>query len=113
MEYIAVYTALLDHPKTLALSDREFRVLMRCWLYAGRHDTHGYVPELASKALGFNAKVRSTLEADGWLDRNGAGWAIHDWDEHQQALIKAIERKHAKREKDRERIAGKRADVAH
>jgi hypothetical protein len=74
---------LPDHPKVAELSDRAFRALIASWCYAARFETDGYLPEQAQRAVGMNNKLAGELEAAGLLHRNGAGWHVHDWDEHQ------------------------------
>lgn len=102
MDYIAVYTAVLDHPKALRLSDRAFRALVSTWLYAGRHETDGHVPQAAVGLLRMTPRVVLELEQGGWLHRNGSGWEIHDWDHHQQPLEDAQERRRRARTRMRD-----------
>lgn len=101
MEYVRLYTALLTHPKWLALSDAAKALLVQAWIYAGAQETDGYVHEEACKVIRVRPKVADELEAAGWWTRNGAGWDLNDWDEHQESA-REIKRR---RQKNRERQA--------
>jgi hypothetical protein len=83
VDWLKLSVDLPDHPKVAELSDRAFRALIASWCYAARFETDGYLPEQAQRAVGMNNKLAGELEAAGLLHRNGAGWHVHDWDEHQ------------------------------
>jgi hypothetical protein len=84
VDWLKLSVDLPDHPKVAELSDRAFRALIASWCYAARFETDGYLPEQAQRAVGMNNKLAGELEAAGLLHRNGAGWHVHDWDEHQR-----------------------------
>lgn len=109
MDYIRLYTALLTHPKAEGLSDRAWRVLTLAWLYAGQHETGGRVPPEAKRFIRMTPTSEAELSERGWLHRNGNGWVLHDWEDHQAAVDelseirrKARERKAAERQRRRE-----------
>ena len=112
MDYIRLMTNLSEHPKWLTTGHVGRSVLIGIWLYCGRMETDGYIPGPAARREGLTPKVATELEERGWLHRNGDGWHVHDWDEHQPSAIAykeegerrramARDRKRAERERKR------------
>lgn len=83
MDYVKLWTAVLTHPKWLALSDRAKTLLVQSWMYAGQAETNGHVPDSARRIIGHTPKSAVELEEHGWWHRNGSGWVLHDWTDHQ------------------------------
>jgi len=82
------------------LSDRAYRGMTYLWGYAMRHETGGRVPPNAARIVPrVTPAVLRELEQRRFLHRNGTGWVIHDWDEHQGEALKVQE----KRVRDAER----------
>ena len=97
MAWLRIDDGMMEHPKILGLSDREFRVHMNALCYTGRRrDPH--VPTQALPILQGTRKHANRLEDVGLWDRNGDGWVIHDWEDYQSAKTGA-ERQSAWRRK--------------
>lgn len=104
MEFIHVMTKLRDHPKWLATSRVARSVLVDMWLYCGHMETNGWVPAAAARKEGLSPKLATELESRGWIHRNGDGWYIHDWEEHQVSPERIAEKRRLARiRKQRER----------
>jgi len=89
------------------LSDRAYRGMTYLWGYAMRHETGGRVPPNAARIVPrVTPAVLRELEQRGFLHRNGTGWVIHDWDEHQREALKLQE----DRQRERERAKRRRAE---
>lgn len=101
MDYIRLMTCLPEHPKWVDTPPAAVKVLIQLWCYCGRNETDGYVPAQAAKREGLSKRMAGELEALGWLERNGAGWYVHDWTDHQPSKEQLARR----REKARERVA--------
>ena len=81
MAWLKIDDGMMEHPKILGLSDREFRVHMKALGYtARRRDPH--VPRKALPMFEASMRHAARLEESGLWDRNGDGWVIHDWDEY-------------------------------
>lgn len=79
------------------------------WGYAMRHENGGRVPSDAAKFIpDVTTKRLAELEEKGWLHRNGDGWVIHDWEEHQEDALKIQDRK--RKDRDRKRRERRRDD---
>lgn len=105
-EWVRLYTSLLTHPKAEPLSDRAWRSLTLSWVYAGQHETGGHIPDAARRVLRATDRVAAELEAAGWWERNGDGWHLHDWSEHQEgvdALAEMRRRAAARKAEERRR----------
>lgn len=100
MAWIRVDDGMMEHPKILALSDREFRAHMAALCYTGRRrDPH--IPVTSLHLFGATVKVAKRLTDVGVWDVNGDGWVIHDWHEFNGAKTPA-ERSRAFRERHRD-----------
>lgn len=94
------------NPKVAQLSDGAYRAMTYLWGYAMRHETGGYIPEIALKLVPKVTKGRiSEMERFGFLERNGAGWHIHDFEENQKEAIRLQEARERERERGRKRRA--------
>lgn len=102
MEYVRLYTAVLTHPKWMVLSDSAKALLVQAWIYAGLQETDGFVPDSAAKVVGVKPKAAVELESAGWWARNGTGWDLNDWQDHQVNADELRDR--------RERLRGKWAE---
>jgi hypothetical protein len=114
VDWLKLSVDLPDHPKVAELSDRAFRALIASWCYAARFETDGYLPHQAQRAVGMTAKLAGELEAAGLLHRNGSGWHVHDWDEHQPTAEEIARRRvmAAKRQASyRRRLRGEEGDA--
>jgi hypothetical protein len=102
MDWIKAYCDLLTLPKWIALSDRAKALLVQAWLFAGKAETDGYVPDSAKRLIGWSAAADRELEGV-WWHRNGAGWVLHDWEDHQVSADDIREQRERRRAGDRER----------
>jgi hypothetical protein len=93
MEYIRLMTKLRDHPKWLATKPLGRSALIGIWLYCGHMETNGNVPVAAARREGLTVKLAAELEELGWLHRNGEGWHVHDWEEHQVPAERLAEKR--------------------
>lgn len=84
MDYIRLWTDLRSHPKWIALSPRAKAVLIESFMWAGEYETDGHLPDATRKVIGATAAVVRELEANAWWHRNGSGWLINDWSDHQR-----------------------------
>lgn len=101
MDFIRLITKLSEHRKWMDTSGNAAKVLINLWCYCGRNETDGYVPAPIAKREGLTKRIAEELEGVGWLHRNGDGWHVHDWTEHQPTAEQMAE----KRRKGRERVA--------
>jgi hypothetical protein len=106
VDWFKVQADIGSSAKVDELSDRAYRGMTYLWGYAMRHETDGRVPPNACRIVPrVTAGVMRELEEHGFLHRNGAGWVIHDWEEHQEEALRLQERKRrdAERKKDERR----------
>lgn len=105
MPWIKLDTSFYQHPKTAELLSQRggpeaIIALQRMWCWAGGQDATqaraGKVSDAMCRQLHVTNRQAIMLSEAGFLQRNGTGWLIHDWDDHQGALI-------AKRDRDRRR----------
>jgi hypothetical protein len=108
MDYVRSWCQLITSPKWQALSYRARVVIHQAWMYAGLHETRGYVPDSARKFIDWSPAVESELEG-AWWHRNGSGWQIHDWADHQVDADEIRAKRERARELDKQRKAAKRA----
>lgn len=108
--WFKVVSVLATSEKWDALTDGAARAIVNIWCYTAQHSpSEGRVPTNIHRLVpGVTPKRVEELEAGGWLDRNGTGWIVHDWHEHQSDVV-AFERRRAK---DRERKAAKRREAS-
>jgi hypothetical protein len=100
MDWFKVAADIGTSAKVDELSDRAYRGMTYLWGYAMRHETGGRVPPNAARIVPrVTPAVLRELEQRGFLHRNGTGWVIHGWDEHQGEALKVQE----KRVRDAER----------
>lgn len=99
MTWLKVDDAMPEHPKIVGLAPATKWALMELWCYCARHRTNGKVPEGAVKRMA-SAKVLRELDQAGLIHRNGTGWLIHDWLDHNVSAEDA----EAKRLADAERL---------
>lgn len=86
MEHIRLMSNLSEHPKWLDTSHHGRSVLIAIWCYCGRNETDGQIPEAAARREGLTTKLAGQLEELGWIHRNGVGWYVHDWEDHQVSV---------------------------
>jgi hypothetical protein len=84
-----------DHPKTVELSDRAFRLLVEAWCFSARTGCDGALTEAQARRL-FPAKILTELLEIRYVDRTETGYQMHDYTDHQMTAAEAEER-HAKR----------------
>lgn len=82
--YIKVHDGIEDHPKTAALSDKAFRLLVTTWGWCSRHRTDGQVPIAVWNKRGTKA-ARDQLVAAGLAILNDRCVVMHDYLEHQRS----------------------------
>jgi hypothetical protein len=109
VDWLKLSVDLPDHPKVAELSDRAFRALIASWCYAARFETDaGHVPDSPSRRLGLTPAVARELEEAGLMHRNGTGWHVHDWTEHQVDPAEMREKRDRRRAQWRESKQRKR-----
>lgn len=110
MPWIKLDTDFYRHPKTAELLAQRggaeaVIALQQMWCWAGGSDSpqgrDGYVSDSVARMLGVTKRHAQLLEDAGYVHRNGAGWHLHDWNDHQGALLD-------KRVRDRENVARRR-----
>lgn len=77
MTWVRLDDGFADHPKTIGLSDRAFRLHVRALCYCSRHLTDGAVP----KGFG-DVRVVRDLVAVGLWDETEQGYFVHDYLEY-------------------------------
>lgn len=106
MPWIKLDTGFFQHPKTAELlaqpkGAEAVAALMRIWCWAGSQDVQaareGHVSDAMARQIHVTTKQAELLEASGFLHRNGNGWHIHDWCDHQGSLLDKRERDNKKR----------------
>lgn len=107
MDWFKTTSSFWAHPKIAALKDRHFRVLVSLWGYSAQHDTAGHVPDFAVRLVAARPSDMAALVDAGLMHRNGNGWVIHDWDDHQRAAVAH----HKKKTHDKEQAAARRANA--
>lgn len=111
MDWFKVDASIWANPKVEDLSDRAYRAMTYVWGYAAARETDGHVPHNIDRLLPrVTPKALAELEERGFLDRNGNGWHIHDWEEHQVDPEEIRARRDARRSQWRESKARRRAD---
>jgi hypothetical protein len=108
MDYVKLYTRVLTHPKWIGLSPKAKVLLVQAWMWAGDGETDGHVPDAARALVGHPPATAQELEAAGWWHRNGSGWHLHDWSDHQRtkdqmAQARAGVRQRVNRHRERRR----------
>lgn len=102
MDWFKVDAAIWANPKVEDLTDRAYRAMTYVWGYAMQRETGGSVPHNIARLIPrVTPKALTELEEQGFIDRNGNGWHIHDWDHHQAEAL-AIQEKR-KKDADRKR----------
>lgn len=94
-----------DHPKVLALSDREFRVVVSALCYVQRYRTHGHIPRQALRQIGATIKLAGRLVLIGLWELDGNGWAVHDWHLYnsRESLDRGLNAERQRRYRERQR----------
>lgn len=111
MDWFKVEARIGTNEKVDDLSDGAFRSLIHIWGYAMQHENGGRVPANAPRLIPrVTARRLEELVAAGFIHPNGAGYVIHDWDEHQEEALKLQEKRKldAARKRD-ERAAQRKA----
>lgn len=91
MTWIKLDTQIFRHKKMLALSDAHQLAYLRLLTWAGESADDGHIPDYALKVIPMTPTAARSLEGVGLLSRNGSGWIIHDWTDHQGSLIRRRE----------------------
>lgn len=94
--YIRVHDGIEDHPKTAALSDKAFRLLVTTWGWCSRHRTDGRVPVAVWKKRGTKG-ARDELERAGLVEPGEGHMVMHDYLEHQRSAELIAEKVEAKK----------------
>lgn len=82
MAWLKIDDGMMEHPKILGLTDKEFRVHMHALCYTGRR-REPHIHKTALPILCATPKQAGKLADAGLWDVEGDGWVIHDWDEYQ------------------------------
>lgn len=91
MSWVKLDDSFAEHPKILALTDREAMVHIRALCYAGRR-REPHIPAAALRLLNATPKIAGELVRVGLWDVNGDGWVIHDWEAYQARPMTNSER---------------------
>lgn len=103
MDWFKVEADIAYNPKIDELSHVEYRVLTYLWGHAMRQENGGHTPARISRLVPYaTARVIESLENKGFLHRNGEGWVIHDWEEHQHDALIAQDKKRRDAQRKRE-----------
>lgn len=114
---LSEHTKILDTAALWGWKRREVAGLLQAlWTWAARVTTDGHVtitPGIIRSVLEWDGdcdQLLADLVSSRWLDKNGDGtYQIHNWDEHQGALVDA---KEAHRLVEANRRAAKKAEIA-
>lgn len=102
--WFAVDNSVVDHPKVMRLAaclnePLALAYVIRLWAWAQKYAPMGLIdadiaPEL-ERAIGWKGEPGALIDAAakvGLLDRMAAGFLVHDWEEHQGALVQKSKR---------------------
>lgn len=97
--YIRLHDGMPDHPKVVGLSDRAFRLYVESMCWCSRYLTDGTIPAAAMRRMHAWSQSAISELAEAGLVENGvpAGWAIHDYTEHQRTSAAVAEFRESKR----------------
>ena len=93
--WIKLHTDLMQHPKTARVlgargGANAFVGLISVWCWAGGNDMQeardGHITDPMLRRLGVTKQQAGVLEDAGFLTRNGDGYHLHGWDQHQGKL---------------------------
>lgn len=88
---------VMGHPKIQTLSDKAFRTWVGCLVYAGLHETDGWIP---LRQLRHERRELAELVRAGLLERQGPeGFQIHDWSDYQPSRAEVIKRREQGKER--------------
>jgi len=105
--WIRLYTDILNHTGVQRLSALAFKTLVGLWCIAGKQQHNRLPPAsevawmLRTEEAALSAQFEE-LEHAGLLDREGADWLVHNWQDRQQASDSSAGRVRAYRERKRE-----------
>ncbi|HET6290466.1 MAG TPA: hypothetical protein VFG15_27430 [Amycolatopsis sp.] len=94
--YIRVHDGIEDHPKTAALTDKGFRLLVTTWGWCSRHRTDGRVPLAVWKKRGTKGS-RDELVRARLVEVHDDHVMMHDYLEHQRSSEFIAEKIEAKK----------------
>jgi hypothetical protein len=83
-EYVRIDVLLPDNPKLDGLSAAAKWTLVELWCYCGQHLTDGHVRDAKWKQFG-TPNIRRQLVEHGLAERNGSGYLMHDYLDHQRS----------------------------
>ena len=104
MSWVKVSDGLATHPKVLAAGQAAAWLHVAGLCYAAQHLTDGAIPDSSLSGLGQFTRGRVRKLADrlvevGLWERNGAGYAIHDYLDYNPSRSSVEERRKAARER--------------
>lgn len=99
---------LYANPKLLGISGDAFRVAVFSWGWAADHETDGHVPDAVLHTIGAKPRLVRELVAAGLWHRNGTGYLINDYLDHNKSKAELD----AAREKWRTKKKGQRGNVS-
>ena len=103
MDWFKVEAKISSNEKVDGLSDRAFRSMIYLWAYAMDHENGGRVPANAHRLVPVvTRRALEELEGSGFIRRNGTGWEIHDWEQHQEEALAFQDRRRREAERLRE-----------
>lgn len=129
--WIQIYSNLVSHPKTDALAEKlnlscaavkrnviAAGMLVGLWSWAAQNATDGDLStctySVLADAAGWKKKPEvfiNALVSAGWVDRNGASLAIHDWEDYASLLMEQMDNQkqktneRVKRYRDKKKVA--------
>ena len=98
-EWIKVTTDFPRHPKTVALSDAAFRILIMFWCYSMEYKTDGFLHKNYVRSTA-KPRLLNELKTQGFLSENSdkKGFTLHDYTKHQATSEEREEARKAKSE---------------
>ena len=76
---------LYSNPKLLSISGNAFRVAVFSWGWSADHETDGHVPDSVLPILGARPSIVKELVAARLWHRNGTGYVINDYLDHNKS----------------------------
>ncbi len=111
MDWFKVQSNAWMNEKVRSLSPAALRVLLFSWCMASGNETKGHVPGSWLPLLEAKPKLVAELLEVGLWHQNGAGYVIHDWEEHQAEAVSFEARRRSEAERQKEIRRRKREEA--
>jgi hypothetical protein len=83
---IRITNTILENRKIVGLSDKAFRAYIAAICYCSRQETDGLIVKAALPLIAPPKVIAELVEA-GLLERDGRGYAVHDYLKHQRRAV--------------------------